>query len=493
MLNLEEIFIREPKNDLGYCNRLLALNEGQIKFCKEEKQFLIWKNPNWEIVDDSAIRTAFQKTSITYKEKVNDYYTPLIQKANTDQAREALIEERDEYLKHCSSVGKESTLKNLVNYLKGIEEIHISINKFDNNKNILVFKNGILDLRTLELREANPSDFNLKKVNYGYNKEAKANLWEKSLNEWFSNDKELIDWIQKALGYSLTGHTSEEIILFAYGSGCNGKSRLVNAIKNIFSEYSKSADFKSFESSMNRSEQNFDLAPLKGARFVIAAESDEDRKLDEARIKRITTIDEVICAKKYKDSFTYEPTYTIWLTINHLPNVAGTDNGIWRRIVPIPFLNSFENNKNKRLDEQLLEEAEGIINWIVNGAYKWFQQGLSDKPKALTSVKDKYRKDSDTILLFLLDMVALGKKEAFHSTDYINWAKENAMIPYGTKKFKSEMEAKGCIPFRTSTKNGLKFSNEIIELCKKEIDSKDSEFDQDFIGEQLTIPMEINF
>jgi putative DNA primase/helicase len=260
-------------------------------------------------------------------------------------------------------------------------------------------QNGLLDLRSGELSPHDPDALCTKLTGCEYDPDAAAPRFERFLAEIFNNDTELITWVQRYLGYALTGDTSEHKFAVWWGTGCNGKTVLLSAIARVLGDYHATADWQTFAARRDPGVRN-DLAALRGARLVSASEGHAGLRLDAAVVKTLTGSDPVTCRFLFKEHFTYLPTYKIVLVSNYLPKVAGDDSALWRRLRQVPFSRSFEGREDRSLGDTLRAEAPGILTWLVEGCLQWQQRGLGDS-SAVSAATNAYREESDPVGRFL--------------------------------------------------------------------------------------------
>jgi putative DNA primase/helicase len=266
------------------------------------------------------------------------------------------------------------------------------------------------------------------------------------LNEVFNDDQELIDFMQRVIGYSLTGEIKEQKMFILYGFGKNGKSVFLSVIQAMLGDYAGTASFKTFDAD-KQNEQTNDLAMLKGSRCVAMSESAAERKLNEPLIKQVTGGDKISCRFLRKEFFEYLPQFKLFLATNHKPVITQSDFGIWRRICLIPFTQNFEGREEEGLKDKLLAELPGILNWALEGLRKWQDEGLRELPKAISEATTRYKEDSDTIGQWLeCNMVQNISNEVKSSEaykHYQSWAIESGYYPVGNKTFKSSLEERG--------------------------------------------------
>ncbi|MGH9799483.1 MAG: DNA primase family protein, partial [Blastocatellia bacterium] len=284
-----------------------------------------------------------------------------------------------------------------------------------------------------------------------YDAAATCPRWLQFLAEIFAGDAELIEFVQRAFGYSLTGDTSEQVFFLLYGIGKNGKTTFLNVVRALLGEYGTAAQMDTFsERGKQANGHNEDLARLRGARFVSAVETEESRRLAEGAIKQITGGDPVAASFKGEHVFTYTPQYKIWLAANHRPVIRGTDEGIWRRVLLIPFLEAFETDPekakqpgkraaDKNLEKTLLAELSGILNWTIQGCLKWQAKGLP-RPERVKAATNQYREDSDILGQYLAQRTTSENSRAQTNAtefyrDYYLWCEHSGHYPIKQNQF----------------------------------------------------------
>lgn len=275
----------------------------------------------------------------------------------------------------------------------------LSANQLDADPLLLGCSNGTLDLRTGELRTASPDDLISLGNNVRYDPDAECPRWEQTLEEVFASDHALIEYVQRKVGYALTGSTKEQEVDVLFGSGGNGKDTLLRPIMRIIGEQALTTPMDTFARTRDKGVRN-DLARLHRARLVIASESAEGRRLDEAAIKAVSGGGPIAARFLYGEFFEYTPTFKTWLVTNHKPRVEGDDDAIWRRLRLIPFNVSFIGREDKELGSKLEAELPGILAWAVRGCLEWQREGLG-LPPAVERATNEYRADEDLLGLFL--------------------------------------------------------------------------------------------
>ena len=311
-----------------------------------------------------------------------------------------VVNVRKELFKHAVYSASTKALKACEFQARSHPDLMVPQDKFDVNPRELNLINGVLDLETGLLREARPTDYFFRQANVYYDADAECPQFKEFLRTIFVGDDELIAYLQRALGYSLSGAVTEQCLFFCYGDGANGKSTLLDLIYHMLGDYSRSCPQHTF-SDDKRTEQTNDLARLPGVRFLRSNEVKQDSRMDENLIKKVTGGDVITARLLNKEFFDFVPQFKIWIDGNHKPVIKGLDHGIWRRIHLIPFRAKFTDAlKDPLMPEKLRAEIPGIFNWCVNGYQYWSAQGLMP-PEEVKKATKEYRDDMDTLGEFM--------------------------------------------------------------------------------------------
>lgn len=321
---------------------------------------------------------------------------------------------------------------------------------FDRHKFLFNVENGVVDLKTGKLLQ-HDRELGLTKItNITFDENAKCPEWLKFLDQIFLGDQALVEYMQRLIGYSLTGDISEQIMMFLVGGGSNGKSTFINTIKDLMGDYGKQAKSDTFIKK-KESGANNDIARLVGSRFVSAIESEEGEKLADSFVKQITGGEPVLARFLRQEFFEFIPEFKVFFTTNHKPIIGGLDEGIWRRVKLIPFNLSLPAHKrDKRLPEKLSLEMPGILNWAIEGCMKWQQDGLKE-PKVVAEATGKYKDDMDILAPFLDEVcyveerenesIMIEAKELYNT--YERWCFNSGERSLGNRSFYRMLETKG--------------------------------------------------
>jgi putative DNA primase/helicase len=288
---------------------------------------------------------------------------------------------------------------------------------FDRNPWLFNVANGTLDLRTGELKPHDRESLLTKIAPVRYDADAAAPAWEDFLLATFAGQTELIRFVQRAVGYSLSASCREQVMFLLHGTGSNGKSTFLQALQSVWGDYAKTAKADTLLVKPRDNGQTNDIAELSGARLLITSESEEGTRLNESLIKQMTGGDRIRVRELYRPFFELTPTWKVWFATNHKPVVRGSDYAIWRRLLLIPFTQRFVKDPAKAQDgdliadlelpEKLAQEAPGILAWAVAGALAWQEEGLNP-PADVIAATAEYQNEQDVIGQFITEECVAG-------------------------------------------------------------------------------------
>lgn len=286
---------------------------------------------------------------------------------------------------------------------------------------------GVVNLRTQKLLPHAP-EFKITKIApVVIQQNAKCHNWENFIMKISFNNVEIAKYIQEAVGYSLTGHTSEQCLFFLYGIGANGKSTFLEGLKLIFGDYQIHANYETFTNiSRDGSSHSEDVVRLKGSRLVISSEINANKSLNESVIKQMTSGDTVTARDLHSSSIEFKPTFKIWIAGNHKPKIQNFDHGIKRRIFIIPFEYTFKPEEIRPQHEILEEfkaERAGIFNWALEGAQRWFNNKKLEVPQVVKDVTFKYFLENNVIEQFITECCLVTDKDDYKTFTYAEESK----------------------------------------------------------------------
>lgn len=328
---------------------------------------------------------------------------------------------------------------------------------FDTNPWLLNCANGIVDLRTGALRDHDRDAMLTKRTTVAYCPAARAPRWEAFLRSIFDNRCDLIAFVQRAVGYSLTASTREQVMFLLWGTGANGKSTFLNTLQSILGDYAQTAETSMLLAKSSDSALTNDVAGIVGSRFLVTAESEEGKRLGVALVKRLTGGDRMRVRFLRKEFFEFDPTFKIWFSTNHKPRIPDSDYAIWRRLLLIPFEQTFvaahkaqpgDLVADPSLVETLTAEAPGILAWAIAGTRAWLAEGLCP-PSEVVAATAAYQEEQDLLRTFLrekcrtTDAIHDRATVALLYNAYREWAKEVGEQPWTQRQLGQKMKERG--------------------------------------------------
>ena len=418
-------------NDTGNAQRLVDRYNGFIRYNFENKMWKIWNGKFWQ--NDVTLQIKNYAEVIINEMKIE------AMRAEDEQDRKSKIRNVQRAF---NSAGKEALLKE-AQHLEGIPCVNAD---FDNLDFMLNAQNGVIDLTNGKLIEHDKSYMMSNYINVPISKNKEPKQWLKFLDEIFLGDKNVIRFIQKSMGYTLTGSIREQVLFILYGDGNNGKSVFIDILNKLYGDYSITAQVETVLERKSGSNYTSDLARLKGARFVTTGENNEGSKLNEGLVKQLTGGGKITARFLYGTEFEFYPNFKLWLETNHKPIIRGTDKGIWRRIIPIPFKYKVsDNQRDKNLVFKLEQELPDILAWAVEGCLVWQKEGLVPPEAILESVQE-YKNEMDIMTSFLTEMCEEIKDWETNANDiyseYEKWAKQSNEYLMSKTKFGRELTKK---------------------------------------------------
>jgi putative DNA primase/helicase len=399
-----------PATDSGNAELFASCNAGSVLYDHRRNQWQLWGAHYWLADSDGKIhRLAKAAARERYRR------AGLIQDLPTRQvaAKWAISSESRQKLEAALSLARSE------------RALADSGDEWNAKAFLLAARNGIIDLHIGNLRPGQPED----KINFhsdtGFDPAATCPRWLHFLEEIFDGNAELVDFVHRAAGYSISGDTREQVLFVCYGTGSNGKGILLNAIRKALGDYGHNMPFSTLEQQDRGGIPN-DLAALVGRRFVTASETNQSARLNEARIKALTGCDPISARFLHCEWFTFQPVAKFWLAVNHRPHVSDDSFGFWRRVRIIPFVRRFTGaDVDLRLDDKLSAEMPGILAWLVRGCLAWQERGL-DPPECVKAATDEYRQESDPLADFISERCTVDPCRSAGSSDlfkaYRAWA-----------------------------------------------------------------------
>jgi putative DNA primase/helicase len=353
------------------------------------------------------------------KDTVTAIYSEALQITNQSQ--------RDALIKHALRSQAEARLNAMVSLAESEKEVVLSAKMLDVDPWLFGVQNGVIDLQRREFRPGRREDFITKQAGVSYDFNARCPEWLKFLDTVTGGDRELQAYLQRVIGYTLTGSVQEEVMFVLYGIGNNGKSTFRETLHALLGDYALSSDASLMTERKGPGGATEEIARLKGCRFVAVNETNENDRLHEARIKFTTSQDTITARNLYGHFFDFFPTHKTFVTTNHKPIVRGTDEGIWRRLHLIPFTVTIPKSAVKKdfRERRLMPELAGILNWAIEGVAAYLKEGLNP-PMIVRAATDEYRQDMDVVGQWLEEHCVRDPGASTPTSiaydDYFRWA-----------------------------------------------------------------------
>ena len=417
-------WIKQSLNDVGNAERLIKAHGADVRFIPGQKRWLKWDRERWHY-DTSGHVMEISKNVVR---------AIFIEAASCPDSEMILSISR-----HAKQSMQQPRLKAMVSLAETDPAIVVEPAVIDANPWLLGVDNGIVDLRTGKLGAADREHMILRYSPVSYDLGAECLNFLGFLDTIFDGDQDLISFMQRIMGYCLTGDTSEQCIFFLYGKGGNGKSTLTGILGELLGDYARQASSDMLMQKLNGRSQSNDLARLNGARAVIASEIEDGSFLAETLVKEMTGGDTITARFLYGEFFEFKPQFKMLVCGNHKPIIKGEDEGIWRRMRLIPFTVTIPPEKrDKHLMQKLRAELPGILQWTIQGCLSWQKHGLNP-PQIVTAAVDAYRTEMDLIGVWLDDRCDLGADHTGKASDlygsYGWWAEANGFRKLSSTSF----------------------------------------------------------
>ncbi len=433
--------------DIGNAQRFVRHHGEVIRYVRDMGAWLVWNGRYWELDDQTAIDLKAQATA-------KSLWRDLENASRQDSA-------------DLASWARQSNNFHKLKAMCDVAKPHIAVtsDNLDARPYLLNCTNGVIDLQSGQLLPFDKHHWLTKQINVSFNAEAKCPVFEGFLRDTFDGEPELIDFVQRAVGYSLSGDTSEQCFFIAHGTGANGKSTLLKVLQELLGDYACNTPMETLMVKRQGGGIPNDIARLRGARLVTASEGEANQHLAAALVKQITGGDTMTARFLRKEYFEFKPECKLWLVTNHKPKLRGDDPAIWRRIYLIPFNVAVpKERQDGQLSEKLKAELPGILAWAVRGFQQW-QSGRLQPPQAVLAATRAYQHEMDHVKRFVDDevMPALGQnvgKADMHAA-YIRWANENGGDSYSMPELHKRLLA---LSFKAKRGTGGKHQWQDVKL-----------------------------
>lgn len=470
------------ENEDGDAKIFIHLFKDQYRFDVKEEQWYYWNDHYWR-------KDRFKQSSVDI-EIVSSVYA---EELNHQQHKLALSKDENEqknckYLIHQLQIRRESlhTLfrkKNVITRARmGIKALAIDGTEWDSNPWLLGCKNGVIDLRTGNLHQGQRDEYIKNVVPLEYTGlETPRDEWVRFLYDIQDQNKDIVEYLQRLLGYGITGLSNEPVYPVLWGGkGRNGKTTMLETLADVLGQdlaYKAPASFVlQNKQQAPASGSDASMVKMRGKRIVWCSETNDGDRIDASRIKELSGNDAISCRAPYaKEQLTFKPSHLMLLLTNHRPKMPAADKALWHRVHLIPFLFSyytnpdlndpFQRKKDPGLEARLRtkDSKQGILAWLVKGCIKYQEQGLNPPEAVIASTSD-YHAHEDRIGEFIEECCVKDQYAKIRITDiykrYKDWSKDSGYTASGKQKFFDELGQR----FQISIKDGYKQVSGLREI-----------------------------
>jgi putative DNA primase/helicase len=378
----------QHRTDLGNAKRFVLQHGANVRYIPTRGGWFIWDGRRWRQDDTAALERLAKQTAESIWQEV--------QLAPDSDGRKAIAT----WANKSEGAGR---LEAMLRLAQSEAEVVVRPEQLDADTFAFNVLNGTINLRTGTLQPHRRDDLLTELAPVEYDPAATCPTWLAFLDRVLAGDAQLIAFVQRALGYAMTGDTSEQVLFLLHGTGANGKSTLIEAVRGLLGDYAQQADFTTFLSMRDDGRPRNDIARLVGARFVAAIEVEGGKRLNESLVKQLTGQDTITARYLYREFFEFIPRFKIFLAANHKPTVREMNHALWRRVRLVPFTVTIPPEERDRdLPVKLRAELPGILAWTVRGCLDWQRHGLGE-PEAVQSATRAYRDEMDVLGAFIAD------------------------------------------------------------------------------------------
>jgi putative DNA primase/helicase len=418
------------RSDLGNAERFVDMFGNTVRWCPARKSWMVYDDKRWAWDERGQIVKLAHQTA---------------RSIHNDAAAEPDPAKQREITKFAISSQNEGRISGMLSQAKPY--LAVGMDELDRDPWVLNCMNGTLDLRSGKLRPHDAADLITRLAPVEYDPAAQYPRFKRFLQETLI-DPGVITFVKRYSGYTLTGITRERLLAILYGFGKNGKTTLVELLRDVMGDYATNTDTETLLMRKYQGVGN-DVAALKGARFVSAAEVEKGRRLAESKVKQLTGRDTVTARFLFGEPFSFRPAFKLWLSTNNKPVIQGTDDAIWDRLRLIPFTQRFDGDRqDPKLPEKLRSELSGVLAWMVEGCLEWQEHGLGE-PESVRKATDQYRAEMDTLAAFIEDRCVVREGIVAPATplykQYQMWCDDAGEKPETQKMFGMRLRERGFV------------------------------------------------
>lgn len=430
-----------PNSDDDYAQQFLGAHGDCLRFCPDLNKWLIF---------DPARGWSQDDTGATYAKLVEFARDTVVKGLDEAKSRN----DQKQFTDRLYSLKDKRRLDPALALASKDPSVIVRALDLDQRPELIGCSNGILDVLSGNFAPFDPKDLLVRRLNAAFNPEAQAPTWI-SFIKAVQPDDEVRSFLQRLIGSALFGGVRDHYLPFHYGTGANGKSTALEGLLQLFGNYGAKLTDSLVYTAHNGSQPHLELAGLFGARMALGEENAAGRKLNEALLKALTGGDRVKGRFHYSNFVEAAPTYKIHLVGNHKPTIAGTDEGIWRRFLLVPWPVSIPPEKrDTRLREKIAQESSGVLNWLLEGCIDWGKHGLR-VPESCKAATAGFRQESDELGDFITEHLEKDPEVYCLKSDvyeaYKKWALAGGLPPVSKIKLGRALEERGFEAGRTST------------------------------------------
>lgn len=459
---VEDIRISDyPESETGNGELFAALYATKARYLCQSERWLIWDGMHWRSDQGGEISMMCKEVARTRRKLAQEQL-----KNEADVPGKKGVPYLDNAKKFARTSESMFSRAQTENAAMKEPPIGVSIpncREWDSDNMLLGVRNGVVDLQTGICRPGQQADRITQYIDIDFDPEATCPVWEMFLDGIMKHDPDMVDALWKYAGYSICGSIKEQIWFVLYGLGANGKSKFIETISAILACYANHLAFTAISLSKDANRQSNDIFGLKGKRFVWATEPTESIQLDVGRIKNLSGDSELTARALFHEAETFTNTSTLWVGVNHKPQVDDRTKGFWRKVRLIPFEQEYELDQEKplapgvlradlELEEKFKQEYQGILNWLISGCIAWQKDGMPYPTKVRLAVKE-YDRETDPLADFIDQCITIDPE-----------AKVRAQDAYAAYKSFSNEQGMGEKEALTSTTFGRKMKDKFTRV-----------------------------
>ncbi len=431
--------------EYGNAQRLVEWHGEELRYSYLWHKWLVWVGTHWSAKSDGeAMRRAKQTVKQMYEQ------AGAVSVAASQEPDDTRRKELAGYAEGLLKWARQSESRRILEATMALAEsepgMAVEGEDLDVDPWLINCPNGTLDLRSVTLKEHDPKDLLTKITRVPYSPNAQCPTWIAFLERIMGGNQALITFLQRAIGYSITGHVGEHCLFVLHGTGRNGKSTFLNTFLDMMGDYGRKGPGELLLQKRGETHPT-ERSILFGARFVPCIETEEGRRMDETMVKELTGGDKVSTRRMRENHWEFDPTHHLWMGTNHKPTIKGTDLGIWSRVRLVPFRVTIpRQDRDTTLMEKLQREWPGIFAWAVQGCRDWQENGLQEPPEVWQATTE-YRDEMDVLGAFIEDRCV--EEEGTRSTAtvlydaYQLWAKDSGERVLPKRNFGQRLEERG--------------------------------------------------